>query len=99
MDEQLIRLWGSVLTDVATTYVHNLTHAPGKPARFERAAVNDRIDARALAEFRCCWRRKARPFWKSWMRGSRRTSSTKKTQRPAGKPFALAPAPYHVQDE
>jgi hypothetical protein len=25
MDEQLIRLWGTVLADIATTYVHNLT--------------------------------------------------------------------------
>ena len=39
MDEQLIRLWGSVMADLATTYAHNLTRAPGKPTRFERAPM------------------------------------------------------------
>jgi hypothetical protein len=52
MDEQLIRLWGSVLADIAATYSHNLTKGPKAAARFERAAVNDRIDVQALPEFR-----------------------------------------------
>jgi hypothetical protein len=52
MDEKLIRLWGTVLADVATTYVHNLTRDAKTPARFERAALNARIDASALPEFR-----------------------------------------------
>jgi hypothetical protein len=52
IDEQLIRLWGSALTDIATTTGHNLAKAEQEPTRFERAAVNDRIDARAVAEFR-----------------------------------------------
>jgi hypothetical protein len=52
MDEQLIRLWGTVLADIATTYVHNLTRQGRTPARFERAAVNDRIAKSALPEFR-----------------------------------------------
>ena len=52
MDEQLIRLWGTVISDIATTYVHNLTRTPSHPARFERAAANSRIRASALPEFR-----------------------------------------------
>lgn len=52
IDEQLIRLWGTVLADVASTYVHNLTRNARTPARFERSAVNDRIAASALPEFR-----------------------------------------------
>jgi hypothetical protein len=52
VDEQLIRLWGSVLADVATTYGHNLTRTAKVPARFERAAVNDRVAVSALPEFR-----------------------------------------------
>jgi len=51
MDEQLIRLWGTVIADVATTYVHNLTRHADGPRRFERAAVNDRIAASASPEF------------------------------------------------
>lgn len=52
MDGELIRLWGTVLADVATTYVNNLTRSGKTPARFERAAVNDRVRADALPEFR-----------------------------------------------
>jgi hypothetical protein len=51
MDEQLIRLWGSVIADVARTYTHNMTRVAKTPARFERAAVNDRIPVDAVPEF------------------------------------------------
>jgi hypothetical protein len=52
MDEELIRLWGTVVSDVASTYVHNLTRDSRTPSRFERAALNDRVLASALPEFR-----------------------------------------------
>jgi hypothetical protein len=52
MDEQMIRLWGSVLADIATTYRHNLTRTGKTPARFERAAINDRMPRSAIPEFR-----------------------------------------------
>ena len=51
MDEKLINMWGKRITDLAKTYVHNLTHSGHVSPRFERAAVNDRIDASALPEF------------------------------------------------
>lgn len=51
MDEQLIRLWGTVIADVATTYVHNLTRTGKKTRRFERSAVNDRLPLSAVPEF------------------------------------------------
>jgi len=51
MDEQLIRLWGTVIADVATTYVHNLTRTGKKTKRFERSAVNDRMPLSAVPEF------------------------------------------------
>lgn len=51
MAQELIRLWGTVIADVGTTYVHNLTRNPKIPARFERAAVNDRVRASNLPEF------------------------------------------------
>ncbi|MDB6088026.1 MAG: hypothetical protein JWN85_810 [Gammaproteobacteria bacterium] len=51
MDEELIRLWGTVLGDVANTYVHNLTRDATTSARFERAALNDRVLTSALPEF------------------------------------------------
>lgn len=51
MDEHLVRLWGSVLADVARTYAHNMMRSPKTAARFERAAVNDRIPAAAVPAF------------------------------------------------
>jgi hypothetical protein len=52
MDEQLIRLWGTVVSDLATTFAHNLMRSGRTPPRFERAAVNAQIDASAVKEFR-----------------------------------------------
>ena len=52
MDEELIRLWGTVVADIASTYVHNLTRDSRTPARFERAALNERVLVSALPEFR-----------------------------------------------
>jgi hypothetical protein len=52
LDEQLVRLWGTVMADVAETYAHNMTRTAGTALRFERSAVNDRIAVSALPEFR-----------------------------------------------
>ena len=51
LDADHIRLWGSVLKDVGTTWEHNLTRTREQRARFERRAINLRIDRRAIAEF------------------------------------------------
>jgi hypothetical protein len=47
MDEQLIRLRGTVIADVAATYVHNLTRTGMTTKRFGRSAVNDRMPSSA----------------------------------------------------
>jgi hypothetical protein len=48
-----LRLWASVLSDVANTIEHNLSRDErSTPARFERRALNLRIDPDALPEFR-----------------------------------------------
>lgn len=52
MDAGLVRLWGTVISDVATTCLHNLTRRAKEPARFERAALNARVPREALPEFR-----------------------------------------------
>ena len=44
-------MWGKRITDVAKTYVHNLTRPTHAPTRFERAAVNDSVNASALSDF------------------------------------------------
>jgi hypothetical protein len=47
-----LRLWSSVLSDVATTIEHNFNRDDTMPARFERRALNLRVDRKALPEFR-----------------------------------------------
>jgi hypothetical protein len=99
MDEQLIRLWGSVMADVATTYVHNLTRPSGKPSRFERAAVNDRIDARALPEFRALLETEGQVFLEkvdAWLTAH---EINEKDAAAGKKIIRLGVGAYHVQDE
>ncbi len=48
MSPTSVRLWGSVIADLAETRSHNLLRTADVAARFERAAINDRIDPAAL---------------------------------------------------
>ena len=98
MDEQLIRLWGTVLADIATTYVHNLTRSPKAPARFERAAVNDRIAKSALPEFRQFLEKEGQEFLErmdAWL-----TEHQVKDDEPstAVETLRLGAGTYHIQD-
>jgi hypothetical protein len=61
-DEQLVRLWGTVLSDVAHTYVHNMTRGPRTLSRFERAAKNDRIPVSSSPAFRAFVEREGQAF-------------------------------------
>ena len=47
-----IALWGSVLHDIGTTWEYNLMREPSQRSRFERRAVNLKVDARSLPAFR-----------------------------------------------
>jgi hypothetical protein len=97
MDEELIRLWGTVLADVASTYVHNLTRDGRTPARFERAALNDRVLASALPEFREFLNKEGQAFLEridAWLLAHEATGSAgarKATIR-------LGAGVYHLQD-
>src|SRR6202000_1368913 len=62
MDEEMIRLWGTGLSDISTTYVHNLTRTPSTPARFERSAINFHVRATAVPEFRQFLAREGQAF-------------------------------------
>jgi hypothetical protein len=98
MDEQLVALWGSVLADVATTYVHNLTKAPRTQPRFERAAVNDRIDPRAVPEFRKFLEREGQAFLEradAWLTAHQLPPDG----RGDGDTIRLGVGTYHIQDE
>jgi hypothetical protein len=52
LSEDHIALWGSVLHDIGRTWEYNLMRDPGQRSRFERRAVNLKVDPRSLVEFR-----------------------------------------------
>lgn len=98
MDGQMIRLWGSVLADVATTHVHNLSRTSDGPARFERAAVNDDVDAAAVPEFRRFLEKEGQAFLErvdEWL-SAHQASRSKRAVKPRA--IRLGAGVYHVQD-
>jgi hypothetical protein len=98
MDEEFIRLWGSGLADVAGTYAHNLTRDGRTPARFERAAVNDRVAASALPEFREFLNREGQAFLErvdAWLLAHEAKSSVVSSKRTT---IRLGAGVYHLQD-
>jgi hypothetical protein len=98
MDEELIRLWGTVLADVASTYVHNLTRGTRTPARFERAALNDRVLASALPEFREFLNKEGQAFLErvdAWLLAHEATGSEEGSKKAT---IRLGAGVYHLQD-
>lgn len=99
MDEQLIRLWGTVMADMATTYVHNLTRTGKVPARFERSAVNDRIPRSALPEYRKFLEQEGQAFLErldAWLTTHEaRGSGADEEEADA---IRLGAGVYHIQD-
>jgi hypothetical protein len=98
MDEELILLWGPVLADVATTYVHNLTRTAKTAARFERVAVNDRIAEAALPEFRKFLDQEGQAFLErvdAWLTAHQLAETARGA---ATRTLRLGAGVYHVQD-
>ncbi len=97
MDKELIRLWGTVIADVATTYVHNLTRTGKASKRFERSAVNDEMPRSAVADFGELLEREGQAFLErvdSWL--------IARQHRPNGKrqedTVRLGVGLYHIED-
>jgi hypothetical protein len=96
IDENVIRLWGTGMADVATTYVHNLTRTARMPPRFERAAVNDRIAKSALPEFRRFLDQEGQAFLErldAWL-----TEHEAQQDAPDDEVIRLGIGMYHIQD-
>lgn len=96
IDENVIRLWGSGMADVAATYVHNLTRTGRTPPRFERAAVNDRIAKSALPEFRKFLDQEGQAFLErldAWL-----SAHEVKGDSPDEPAIRLGVGMYHIQD-
>ncbi|MDE2304177.1 MAG: hypothetical protein KGL34_01345 [Gammaproteobacteria bacterium] len=51
-DPNQVRLWGSILHDVAATLAHNVTRSGSEPPRFERRAIHHRVRREHAAAFR-----------------------------------------------
>jgi hypothetical protein len=51
LSEDHIALWGSVLHDIGATWEHNLMREPTQRSRFERRAVNLKVDAASMPAF------------------------------------------------
>jgi hypothetical protein len=98
MDEQLIRLWGTVVADVATTYVHNLTRTAKADRRLERSAVNDRMPVGAAPAFAQMVQKEAQGFLEridKWLTAH----ETKPGNNPTGsQAIRLGVGLYQIQD-
>ncbi|MEJ1960281.1 MAG: DUF6502 family protein [Gammaproteobacteria bacterium] len=97
IDEHVIRLWGTRMADIASTYVHNFTRTSRAPARFERAAVNDRIARSALPEFRKFLDEEGQAFLErldAWLTAHEVKDGTR--EEPAT--IRLGAGLYHIQD-
>jgi hypothetical protein len=99
IDEHLIRLWGTVLADVATTYVHNMTRNAKKPPRFERQAVNDRVAASAVPEFRKFLESEGQAFLErldAWL--TEHEVEQRRNKKNKEETIRLGVGMYHIQD-
>lgn len=99
MDADLVRLWGTVVADVSTTYLHNLTRRSPSPARFERAAMNGRVRAQTLPEFRKFLEAEGQAFLErvdAWL-----TDHQARPDHPLDEAGAirLGVGVYHIQDQ
>jgi hypothetical protein len=97
MDEHLVRLWGTVIADVATTYVHNLTRAGKDSKRFERSAVNDQMPRTAIAGFAELLEREGQVFLEridQWLT----VRESKARGRRKGATVRLGVGLYHIED-
>jgi hypothetical protein len=62
LSAERLKLWSSVLSDVAATIEHNFNRGASVPARFERRALNLCVDRRSLPEFRELLEREGQAF-------------------------------------
>jgi hypothetical protein len=98
MDEQLIRLWGTVIADVATTYVHNLTRTQKGGRRFERSAVNQQMPLSAIEEYQRLLDSEGQRFLElidTWLTARQRTVRSGKSAEPT---VRLGVGLYQIQD-
>jgi hypothetical protein len=97
LNENLVRLWGSVLEDLGTTFEHNLNRDEAEPPRFERRAISLRVDPKSLPQFREILEREGQAFLErmdDWINAHQVASSTAEQ----GVGIRLGVGVYHIQD-
>ncbi|HRX89106.1 MAG TPA: DUF6502 family protein, partial [Steroidobacteraceae bacterium] len=97
MSATSVRLWGSVIADLAETRSHNLLRTDSDPARFERAAINDRIDPAALPAFREMLAREGQQFLEridAWLSAHELACADDSARTP----IRLGVGVYHIED-
>jgi Family of unknown function (DUF6502) len=97
LNDDLVRLWGSVLHDVATTFEHNLFRDETEQPRFERRAISLRVDPRSLPLFCQLLEREGQAFLErmdDWINAHEVGSSTDDQ----GMGVRLGVGVYHIQD-
>ena len=97
LNENLVRLWGSVLQDHGTTFEHNISRGETDPPRFERRAISLRVDAKALPQFREMLEREGQAFLErvdDWITAHEVGSSADGE----GTGIRLGVGVYHIQD-
>jgi hypothetical protein len=97
LNENLVRLWGSVLEDLGTTFEHNLNRDEAESPRFERRAISLRVDPKSLPQFREILEREGQAFLErmdDWINAHQVDSSTAEQ----GVGIRLGVGVYHIQD-
>src|SRR5215469_4137376 len=97
LNENLVRLWGSVLQDLGTTFEHNISRDEYDPPRFERRAISLRVGAKALPQFREMLEREGQAFLEridDWITAHELGPSA--DERGTG--IRLGVGVYHIQD-
>jgi len=98
MDEQLIRLWGTVVADVATTYVHNLTRTAKGDKRLERSAVNDHMPRDVAPAFAQMLEKEAQAFLERVDEWLTEHEIKPGSRQAAGEPVRMGIGLYQIQD-
>jgi len=89
-----LRLWSSVLSDIANTIEHNYSRDDSTPARFERRALSLRVDRVALPEFRGLLEAEGQAFLErvdDWLSAHETADIPEKAVR-------LGVGVYHIED-
>jgi hypothetical protein len=97
LNDDVVRLWGSVLQDVGTTLEHNVDRDETDQPRFERRAISLRVNPKSLVEFRKVLEREGQAFLErmdDWINAHQVRSSIDEQ----GIGIRLGVGVYHIQD-